>query len=145
MNYDEMKAAELKALCEKRKLKVHRAKADMIKELKEFDAAQEIKDYYGDEPAPLPDGVLPASEDDATPEPQPEPESPADEHEDVWNGSLYVAHARHSQHLGDEEHEEYLRDVVAEAERRGLEHYGPPFRAADECTADFWVYAVNVR
>lgn len=130
MNYDDLKAAELRELCEERGLKVHRAKADMIAELEAYDAAQ---------------GSETPVEPDPAPEPQPESESPAEEHEDVWNGTLYVAHARHSQYLSDEEHEESLRGVVAEAERRGLQPYGPPFRAADECTADFWVYAVNVR
>jgi hypothetical protein len=126
-----MKAAELRALCELRGLKVHRAKADMIEELEAYDAGS------GD--------VLPASEEVEAPVDLNKAERAPDS--DVWvsDGRLYKRFPKDDIYLGDAEHFRNLLDVVDEAVNLRRVTYGPAFRAADKCGAEFWVYAVNVR
>jgi hypothetical protein len=154
MNYGELKAVELKVLCEERGLKVHRAKADMIKELKEYDTAQDIKDYYGDEAAPVPDGVLTDVEADTEPEPQPEPETSAERPVEPlvrapgaeWvEDGVFLKEFDRGYTLETWEHETNLRQVVGCALAMQLEPYGPPYRVHSRTNAFKWVYGVNVR
>lgn len=136
MNYDDLKAAELRALCEERGIKPSRAKTDMIADLKADDAVREgtATDY---------DANLAAwekellSQDPQTPESAPE--------EPVWlsDGRLYKRYERHGK-LDDREHHSNLTDVVEEAVIRGREPFGPSFRVTDP-DPNTWVYAVNVR
>lgn len=140
MNYEDLKAAELKALCEERHIKPSRAKADMIADLKALDAANELTQLteelglYEDQ---TPSETVPA------PEPQEEPENAPDE--PVWlsDGRLYKRYTRHGI-LDNREHEGNLTDVIEEAVIRGLEPLPPSYRVGDPDSKS-WVYAVNVR
>lgn len=140
MNYEDLKAAELKALCEERGIKPSRAKADMIEDLKTRDAADELTqlgqevELNGSETA-----SAWVKEDPDPVEPVEAPDEP------VWlaDGCLYIRYLRHGR-LDDREHHHNLTNVVEEAVIRGLTPYGPPFRVNDPDSAT-WVYAVNVR
>ena len=148
MNYEDLKAAELRALCEQRGIKPSRAKADMIEDLKAKDAADalialdEIEGLYDDKTA---------SEEAQAPEVPEETEKPAESHpetpqEDVWEegGSLHKRYPRRNPVLDSFEHIDRLIDVVNEALSRGKEPYGPAFRVRDPDPTT-WVYAVNIR
>lgn len=140
MSYEDLKAAELKALCEEKGIKPSRAKADMIEDLKAWESAFELMQH--DQDAGLYDS-LPSFKKTPDPEPQPEPVPASDE--PVWldDGRLYIRHDRHGR-LDDREHHHNLISVVEEAVIRGLTPYGPAFRVNDPDSAT-WVYAVNVR
>lgn len=148
MDYTTLKVKELQELCRSRDLPTARAKADMIKTLTEADAATEIEDFYGDEPAPLPDGVLPASE----PEPEevdlvkaPEPVEDDTEALDYWvtDGGFTQRYDRHGK-LDDREHVHNLTTVRNAAFEAGFDAYGPAYRVTDSDT-ETWVYRINVR
>jgi ribosomal protein L12E/L44/L45/RPP1/RPP2 len=148
MTYEDLKAAELRALCEQRGIKPSRAKADMIADLKAKDAADALIKH--DEDAGLYAHET-ASEEAQAPEVPAEPEKPAESRPAiltgvVWEegGTFYKRVPRRGSVLGDDEHEENLRDVADEARSRGREVYGPAFRDRDPDTAT-WVYAINVR
>lgn len=144
MDYSEMTAAELKALCVKKGIKPSRAKADMIEDLKARDAADELtrlSQEMEQEAAEAP--VEPVEE---TPAPAVEVPSKSLPEERVWvsDGRLYKAYAKEDRWLDDDEHEENLRDIVEEAVLRGVDYYGPSFRV-DDPDVDEWIYAINVR
>jgi ribosomal protein L12E/L44/L45/RPP1/RPP2 len=148
MTYEDLKAAELRALCEQRGIKPSRAKADMIADLKAKDAADALIKH--DEDAGLYAHET-ASEEVQAPEVPAEPEKPAEtpsepEDEDAWveNGRLYKRYRRQSPVLGDREHADNLADIAGEAVRRGREPYGLAFRVRDTDIAT-WLYAINVR
>lgn len=135
MNYEDLKAAELRALCEERGLKVHRAKADMIEELEAYDAT------HGPE---TPSEPLPEPEPPISPEkPAEEPTRPTDDSVWVEDGTLHRRYLR-SGILTDFEHLDHLADIAEEALSRGYEPYGPSFRVRDPDSAT-WVYGVNIR
>ena len=151
MDYTELTAKQLQELCRTRGVDTARDKATMIARLKEDDAAKEIEEFYGDKPAPLPDGVLPASEEvveapapEAAPEPSqadPEPSQP-----DFWvssDGGFTMRFDRHGK-LDEREHRHNLHTVREAAEDAGYSPYGPPFRVVDPDTTT-WVYRVYVR
>lgn len=140
MNYDDLTAKELKALCEERGIKPSRAKADMIEDLKARDAADELS-RLGQEMEQ--DATQAASQPDPAPEVKEPSESPSDSPVWISDGRLRMRFERQGR-LDDFEHYSYLSKVVEEAENRGLESYGPPFRVNDPDTY-YWVYAVNVR
>jgi len=148
--YDDLKVFELQDLCRERDLKTGRSKAEMIARLLEADAAEEIKEFYGDAPAPLPDGVLPASEAEleaADPEPAPKPAQadPEPSQPDFWvvKGGFTIRVDRHGK-LDEKEHRHNLREVKEQAEAAGFSTYGPAFRVKDPDTQT-WVYRINVR
>ena len=151
MNYSELTAKQLQELCRERSLDTARDKATMIKRLTEDDAAKEIEKFYGGESAPLPDGVLPASEDEqvsADPEPTPEPSQAAPElpYHDFWvtpQGGFTMRFDRHGK-LDEREHRHNLHTVKTAAEEAGFSTYGPPFRVKDP-DPQSWVYRINVR
>lgn len=150
MDYTELTAKQLQELCRSRGVDTARDKATMIARLKEDDASKEIEEFYGGDPAPLPDGVLPASEDEpVSPDPEPAPEPPQADPEpseaDYWlvAGSLAMRFKRHGK-LDDREHRHNLHTVVQTALDNGFAPYGPPFRVTDPDTKS-WVYHVNVR
>lgn len=140
MNYDELKAAELKALCEEKGIKPSRAKADMIEDLKAWESAFELMQH--DQDAGLYDS-LPSLEKDPVPEPQPEPEPAADELVWLQDGVLHKRYKRHGK-LDEREHHHYLSDVIEEAVLRDFGPFGPSFRLTDP-DPDTWVYGINVR
>lgn len=144
MNYDTMKAAELKALCELRGITPHRAKAVMIADLKARDAFADELTKLGQE-LDASDGGLPASED--VPDLGDHLDLTKPVETDVWRSedSFYKRYDAEGPYLGNDEHEENLRDVVDTAKNHHLTPYGPPFRVADKCGVGYWVYAVNVR
>lgn len=140
MSYEDLKAAELKTLCEEKGIKPSRAKADMIEDLKARDAADDLITLTED---------MGLNDSDAASawvvegQDQTEPVPASDE--PVWldDGRLYIRHDRHGR-LDDREHHHNLISVVEEAVIRGLTPYGPAFRVNDPDSAT-WVYAVNVR
>lgn len=150
MDYTELTAKQLQELCRTRGVDTARDKATMIARLKEDDAAKEIEEFYGDEPAPLPDGVLPASEDEqeaSDPEPAPEPvqADPEPSQPAYWivKGGFTIRVDRHGK-LDDREHRHNLHAVREAAETAGFTPYGPPFRVNDP-DKNTWVYRINVR
>lgn len=150
MDYTELTAKQLQELCRKRGVDTARDKATMIKRLQEDDSAKEIEEFYGDEPAPLPDGVLPASEDEqmsADPEPVPEPPQadpePSQPDYEVSNGRFSMRFDRHGK-LDDREHRSNLHTVKVTADEAGFTTYGPAFRVNDP-DKHTWVYRINVR
>lgn len=151
MDYTELTAKQLQELCRGRGVDTARDKATMIKRLQEDDAAKEIEKFYGDEPAPLPDGVLPASEDEQVsvdPEPTPEPPQadPEPSQPDFWvtpQGGFTMRFERHGK-LDEREHRHNLHTVRVTAEQAGYAVYGPPFRVKDP-DAKTWLYRINVR
>jgi hypothetical protein len=158
MDYTDLTAAELKALCAKRDIKPSRAKADMIEDLKARDAADELTrlgqeiDYDANltkwetellESAGA--SETPVEEVEA-PEVHLAPETAAEADEEpgwVQEGRLYKRYKRHGI-LDDREHRNNLTDVVEEAVIRGLDYFGPSFRIDDGDSAS-WLYAINVR
>lgn len=148
MDYTALKTRELQELCRSRDLPTARAKADMIKTLTEDDAAKEITSFYKEEPAPLPDAVLPASEpevEEVDPEPVPEPVEDDTEAQDFWvvDGGFSQRYNRHGR-LDDREHAHNLTAIREAAEGAGFVVYGPAYRVTDPDTAT-WVYRINVR
>lgn len=148
MDYTTLTAKELQELCRSRDLPTARAKADMIKTLQEDDASKEIEEFYGDEPAPLPDGVLPASEDEVEEvdlEKTPEPVEDDTEALAYWvdDGGFTQRYDRHGK-LDDREHRHNLEAIREAAEDAGFTTYGPAFRVTDPDSAT-WVYRINVR
>lgn len=135
MDYSELTATELRKLCEKHGIKPSRAKADMIEDLKALDAANE-QEAVEASVEPVEEKPVPAVE-------VPAPKRPE---ERVWlsDGRLYKAFEKEDKWLDDDEHEENLRAMVEEAEARGADHFGPPFRV-DDPDVDEWIYAINVR
>jgi hypothetical protein len=149
MDYTEMTAAELKALCVEKGIKPSRAKADMVEDLKARDAADELSleanlqqfeedvlvDRVGGSVEPVqmvPIPFIPEALQKA-----------ADEPSWVSEGRLFKRYQKEDSFLDEDEHEENLRDIVEEAVIRNLDYYGPPFRVDDPDT-DEWVYAINV-
>lgn len=150
MNYSELTAKQLQELCRERGLATARDKATMVTRLQEDDAAKDIKEFYGDEPAPLPDGVLPASEtEQVSPDPEPTPEPPQADPEppqaDYWlqDGGYTIRVEKHGK-LDEREHRHNLTVVRESAAEAGFETYGPPFRVTDP-DKHSWVYRINVR
>lgn len=150
MEYTELTAKQLQELCRERGVDTARDKATMISRLKEGDAAKEIKEFYGDETAPLPDGVLPASEPEpVSPDPETTPEPSQDDPEpprvDSWvqDGGYTIRVARHGK-LDEREHRHNLTLVRELAEGQGHTSYGPPYRVTDPDKYT-WVYRINVR
>lgn len=144
MDYSEMTAAELKALCVAKGIKPSRAKADMIEDLKAREAADELTRLSQEmEQEAAEASVEPVEE---TPAPAVEVPAPKLPEERVWvsDGRLYKAYAKEDRWLDDDEHEENLRDIVEEAVLRGVDYYGPSFRV-DDPDVDEWIYAINVR
>lgn len=144
MDYTDMTAAELKALCATKGIKPSRAKADMIEDLKARDAADELTQLTQE----MEQEAAERREEPAEAVPAvfvPEHLQKAGE-DRVWlsDGRLFKAYLKEDKWLDDDEHEENLRDIVEEAVIRGKEHYGPPFRV-DDPDVDEWIYAINVR
>lgn len=147
MKYEEMSAAELKALCIEKGVKPSRAKADMIEDLKARDAADELiqlgaeEGLYGSETV---SAVETGPETLAEPTKSTEsPSAPSDTRVRIEGGSLYKTYPRNGL-LSDREHQEHLDDVVAEALSRNQTPFGPAFR--DRTTDEtVWLYGVNIR
>lgn len=154
MNYDELKAAELRALCEERGIKPSRAKHDMIEDLKARDAAdeltvlaQEMEQEAADAPVPAPEAPpIPfIPEDLQKPAERPvEPLVRSPGAEWVENG-VFLKEFDRNYTLEQYEHERNLNQVVSAALGMQLHPYGPPYRVADRTNAFKWVYGVNVR
>lgn len=148
MDYTKLKAGELQELCRERNLPTARAKADMIKTLTEADAATEIKDYYGDEPAPLPDGVLPASEPEEEEVDLSKAAEPVEDDTDAldyWldDGGFTQRYDRHGK-LDEREHRRNLTAVQEAADKAGFSTFGSAYRVRDN-DENTWVYRINVR
>lgn len=148
MNYDDLGAKELRALCEKRGIKPSRAKADMIEDLKARDAADELtqltQDLGLDEP-------LTASDVAPVPEVVAEPERPADgpvaaPDEPYWvEQGVFLKKFPRNPNLDSWEHEANLRDVQEHARAEGFVILNPPRRVSARTTPSHWVYGINVR
>lgn len=149
MKYEDMKAAELRALCEEKGLKVHRAKADMIEELKARDAADELtrlgQEMEQDAPEEVSNGSQPGSAWLVGPDGLPVDSGPVDGDTWLFDGRFYKQYPKRGIYLEDDEHRGNLADVIANAAEAGHEYFGPSYRVPEKCGADFWVYAVNVR
>lgn len=146
MNYDELKAAELKALCIKRGIQPSRAKIDMIEDLKARDAADELTKLGQEMAQEATDAPLPASEGAPSPvtlEKAPEPVKADETPWWVFDGRLYKRYVQDGA-LTDLVHEGYIADVVEEALTQNFVPYGPSFRVSNP-DLFYWVYAVNVR
>lgn len=150
MDYTNLTAKQLQELCRDRNVDTARDKATMIARLKEADAAQEIEEFYGDEPAPPPDGVLPASENEPVPaDPEPAPEPPQADPEpsqpDYWldAGRFSMRFDRRGK-LDDREHRHNLHTVKEAAADAGFTTFGPAYRTNDP-DKKTWVYRINVR
>lgn len=150
MTYSELTAKQLQELCRERGLATARDKATMVTRLLEDDSVKEIKEFYGDESAPLPDGVLPASEPEpVSPDPEPTPEpsqaDPEPPPADYWlqDGGFTIRVQKHGK-LDDREHRHNLTLVRELADSQGHTSYGPPYRVTDPDKYT-WVYRINVR
>lgn len=159
MNYDELKAAELRALCEEKGIKPSRAKHDMIEDLKARDAADELTQLsqeldLPDEPMPVRSDTFmkaldvpqEAPVDDPGPRGQERPleqlqRAPGAEW--VMDGTFYKEFPRDAV-LDEREHESNLRQVVGGALAMQFQPYGPPFRSAALTSVTRWVYGVNI-
>lgn len=153
MDYTELTAAELKALCLQKGIKPSRAKADMIEDLKARDAADELTRLSQE--LGLPDEPLTASEEAWPPqvpdelrgplsEPTARPVQPLTTFPWVEDG-LYLKTFDRRDTLDQGEHEMYLRMTAEGARADGFETYGPPYRVHSRTMATEWVYGINVR
>lgn len=164
MKYDDLKAAELRALCEERGIKPSRAKADMIEDLKARDTADELTRLsqeldLPDEPMPersptfgkaLEEPVEPAQDSPPpfTPEYIEKPaERPVVALTDVpWvEEGVFLVHFPRHEILDQGEHEANLQNVVTKALEDGFEPFGPPYRVHSRTQPNAWVYGVNIR
>lgn len=149
MNYADLKAHELRELCEARGIKPSRAKADMIADLEARDAADELTRLSQE--LGLPDEPLTASEDGTAPEAQDEAEKPAErpvvalEVADWVEDHVFLKRFPRNPNLDSWEHQANLRDVAEYARASGFETFGPAFRVAHRTTPTDWVYGINVR
>lgn len=171
MNYDELKAAELKALCEERGIKPHKAKAVMAADLRAKDGADELllqqnmtkfeNELLADVPeAPVRkasptfgkalEEPVPASEYVPIPfVPEEVVEAVEERTADLskhWvEDGVYLKGYIRRGVLGQGEHEYYLEQVVLAAQGDTFTPFGPPFRSANHTSDSTWVYGVNVR
>lgn len=143
MDYTEMTAAELKALCVEKGIKPSRAKADMVEDLKARDAADELTRLGQEMEQEALDAPVEPVEEAPVPEVQVPAKNPANERVWILDGRLFKAYEKEDRWLDDDEHEENLRDIVEEAVLRGKDYYGPPFRV-DDPDVDEWIYAINI-
>lgn len=139
MNYDELKAAELKVLCEERGIKPSRAKHDMIADLKDWDASNAPVPPVEEVEVPL------AQEEPTKPAQRPvEPLVRSPGAEWVEDG-VFLKEFDRNYTLEEYEHQRNLNQVVGAALGMRLHPYGPPYRVASRTNAFKWVYGVNVR
>jgi len=149
MDYSELTAAELKALCLEKGIKPSRAKADMIEDLKARDAADELTRLSQE--LNLPDEPMPGSEDVWPPEVPIELQKPAERPVEAltafpWvEDGVYLKAFDRRETLDQGEHEMYLRLVGEGARADGFETYGPPYRVASKTLPTEWIYGINVR
>lgn len=160
MNYGDLKAAELKALCEERGIKPSRAKADMVADLECLDNADELTQFSQE--LDLPDEPMPKRSDsflkalggpETAPVDDPGPrgrERPlealqrAPGAEWVMDGVFYKEFQRDA-YLDERDHEAYLRQVVGSALALQFDPFGPAFRSEALTSVTKWVYGVNIR
>ncbi len=153
MNYEDMKAAELRALCEAKGIKPSRSKADMIADLEARDSADELTRLSQE--LNLPDEPMPGSEEVWPPEVPEELRKPGDERTArpvatlvvphiIEDGTFYKEFPR-GETLEQPEHEANLRRITHQAEASGFETFGPAFRAPNRTTRTDWVYGINIR
>jgi hypothetical protein len=171
MNYEELKAAELKALCEERGIKPNKAKAVMAADLKAKDEADELlrqqnmTKFEDDLLASVVEGpvrkVSPTfgkalEEPVQAPEYVPVPFIPEEVVEAAeasaaasggnWvEDGVYLRAFERRDVLDQGEHTYYLRKVEEHANEAGFTTFGTPFRVAPRTTDSSWVYGINVR
>ena len=126
MNYSDLTAKELQALCEEHGLRPRRAKADMIAALEALDADLTAE----------PETEVPSPESEA----ETVSEAPAWRHED----GFYHTFPKGPDRLEDREHFDYIRQTERAAEEAGYHVRGGGFRIPNDHTT-LWFYKVWVQ